>query len=146
MPLVSFYISRKNQKTRAFLLYLGVKEIERDQWHRLLTKHFILAYDYLKLALDKLMADPRDAVIEEIQNTLRDYSDNKKLSNMMNNMLKDLTQNIEAENYEDDPDWFEGLENIPKKDKGTKSDVMRYQAKQRIKSYYSKLKENIEVS
>ena len=92
------------------------------------------------------MTDPRDTIIEEMQNILQDYSYNKKLSNMMNNMLKELTQNIEAENYEDDPDWFEGLENIPKKEKGTKSDVMRYQAKQRIKSYYSKLKEKIEVS
>ena len=92
------------------------------------------------------MTDPRDTIIEEMQNILQDYSYNKKLSNMMNNMLKELTQNIEAENYEDDPDWFEGLENIPKKEKETKSDVMRYQAKQRIKSYYSKLKEKIEVS
>lgn len=100
----------------------------------------------MKLLVDKLSTDAREDVIRDIKEFVGQKSEHRIFHNIVNSILNELQQNIEAENFQDDQNWFQGLNSVPAAYKNTKSDVMRYLSQQRIRGYYHKIKEKTRVS
>lgn len=100
----------------------------------------------MKLIVEKLSTDAREDVIDDIKEFVEQNSEHRLFRNIMNNILNELQQNIEAEDFQDDQTWFQGLNSVPAAYKNTKSDVMRYLSQQRIRGYYHKIKEKVKVS
>ena len=100
----------------------------------------------MKLIVEKLSTDAREDVIDDIKEFVEQNSEHRLFRNIMNNILNELQQNIEAEDFQDDQKWFQGLNSVPAAYKNNKSDVMRYLSQQRIRGYYHKIKEKVKVS
>eukprot|EP00795_Rhopilema_esculentum_P006929 gene6929-12544_t len=98
---------------------------------------------YLKLATKKIqesILSEQENVINLTQEMLQDPESPYMLEIL--NFIKNLKVDVDGENIEEDPDWFEG---VPGKLK-TKEAVLRRSAIQRVRSYFNHSKDFIDKS